>query len=189
MLGVDPPDHTRLRAAGVARVHPARASTALQARVQAIVDDLLDEPGRPRRPDRAVDLVAGFAFPLPFTVICELLGVPEPDRADLGRWFRTLLAPDAGPQPPAERGGGVRRGRRRSSRAARPQARAPGDDLVSDLVVAGDGDGALTEQELLSTIFQLIVAGHDTTTSLIGNAIVALLRHPAQLAALVADPA
>ena len=65
---------------------------------------------------------------------------------------------------------------------------APGEDLVTDLVVAADRDGALTEQEMLSTIFQLVVAGHDTTTSLIGNGTVALLRHPEQRDALVADP-
>jgi cytochrome P450 len=64
----------------------------------------------------------------------------------------------------------------------------PGEDLVTDLVVAADRDGALTEQEMASTIFQLVVAGHDTTTSLIGNGTVALLRHPAQRDALVADP-
>ena len=64
----------------------------------------------------------------------------------------------------------------------------PGEDLVTDLVVAADTDGALTEQEMLSTIFQLVVAGHDTTTSLIGNATIALLRHPEQRDALVADP-
>src|SRR5207237_5558244 len=65
---------------------------------------------------------------------------------------------------------------------------SPGDDLVSGLIAARDGDERLTTQELLSTIFQLIVAGHDTTTSLIGNTVVALLQHPEQLADLRADP-
>jgi cytochrome P450 len=132
--------------------------------------------------------VAGYAFPLPFTVISELLGIPEQDRADLGRWFRTLLAPYAGPQPPP--------GTVAASDALVAylhalldlKRRAPGEDLVTDLVVAADRDGALTEQEMASTIFQLVVAGHDTTTSLIGNGTVALLKHPAQRDALAADP-
>src|SRR5262249_31423703 len=67
--------------------------------------------------------------------------------------------------------------------------RAPANDLISGLIAARDGDERLTQQELLSTLFQLIVAGHDTTTSLIGNGVVGLLRHPAQLAVLRADPA
>ena len=133
--------------------------------------------------------MAGFAFPLPFTVISELLGIPEPDRADLGRWFRTLLAPYAGPAAARRGGGGVRRASSSTSpRCSTASAPTPGEDLVTDLVVAADRDGALTEQEMLSTIFQLVVAGHDTTTSLIGNGTVALLRHPEQRDALVADP-
>ena len=121
MLAVDPPDHTRLRAAGDARVQPAagrraggpgprRSSTACST------------TWRPRRRRPVVDLVAGYAFPLPFTVISELLGIPEPDRADLGRWFRTLLAPYSGPTA-GRGGGGVGGDRRLPHRAARPQAR------------------------------------------------------------------
>ena len=82
MLSVDPPDHTRLRGLAAAAFSRPRIA-ALRPRVQAIVDDLLDDLRR-RRGDTVVDLVAGFAFPLPFTVISELLGVPEPDRAELG---------------------------------------------------------------------------------------------------------
>ena len=136
----------------------------------------------------AVDLVAGFAFPLPFTVISELLGIPEPDRADLGRWFAALLAPYPGPQPPAEAVAASDAIVGYLTALLDRKRAEPGEDLVTDLVVAADRDGALTEQEMLSTIFQLVVAGHDTTTSLIGNATVALLRHPAQRDALVADP-
>jgi cytochrome P450 len=185
MLAVDPPHHTRLRR--LAMPAPPMRVAALEPRVRSIVDDLLDDL-QVRDADEPVDLVAGFAFPLPFTVICELLGIPEEDRADLGGWFADLLAPFAGPQPPAAAvaaSDGIvgylaaLLGRKRA---------APGVDLVTDLVVAADRDSALTEQEMLSTIFQLVVAGHDTTTSLIGNGTVALLRHPEQRDALVADP-
>src|SRR3954447_12206665 len=187
MLAVDPPDHTRLRRLAMPAFSRRRVD-GLEARIRSIVDDLIDHLVVRGGTDRPVDLVAGYAFPLPFTVISELLGVPEKDRADLGRCFRTLLAPYAGPQPPAATVAAsdalvaylhalldLKRG-------------APGEDLVTDLVVAADRDGALTEQEMASTIFQLVVAGHDTTASLIGNGTVALLRHPEQRDALVADP-
>ncbi len=182
MLAVDPPDHTRLRRLAAPAFSRRRVS-GLEERVRAIVAQLLD--GLAARSDEVVDLVASYAFPMPLTVVSELLGIPDPDRADVGRWFRTLLAPHSWP-PPAETVAasdaiidylGELLDRKRAD---------PGADLVTDLVTAGD---ALTRQEALSTIFQLIVAGHDTTTSLVGYATVALLRHPAQRDALVADPA
>jgi cytochrome P450 len=158
-----------------------RRVAGLEDRVRAIVAGLLDGLAGAGDP---VDLVAGFAFPLPFTVISELLGVPEPDRADLGRRFRTLLGPSPYPEALAASTAIVDH-----LTALLDRKRAePGEDLVTDLVVAADRDGALTTQEMLSTVFQLVVAGHDTTTSLIGNATVALLRHPAQRDAIVADP-
>jgi cytochrome P450 len=183
MLSVDPPDHTRLRRLAMPAFSRRRVA-ALQERVRSIVGHLLDDlAGR----GGVVDLVAGYAFPLPFTVISELLGIPEPERADLGRWFRTLLAPYSGPQPPAEAVSASRMIVEYLTALLDHKRTSPGEDLVTDLVSAA-GDGALTEQEMLSTIFQLVVAGHDTTTSLIGNGTVALLRHPEQRDALVADP-
>ena len=101
MLSVDPPEHTRLRGLAAAAFNRSRVTT-LRPRIQAVVDDLLDELLR-GGDTTVVDLVAGFAFPLPFTVISELLGIPEPDRAELGTWFTTLLAPAAAPQPPPRR--------------------------------------------------------------------------------------
>jgi cytochrome P450 len=179
MLAVDPPDHTRLRRMATPAFTRRRVDR-LEERIRAIVHDLLDDLAAR---DGVVDLVAGYAFPLPFTVICELLGIPEPDRADLGRWFRILLSPNPGPDAVAASEAIVG-----YLTALLDRKRAePGEDLVTDLVVAAR-DGALSQQEMLSTIFQLVVAGHDTTTSLIGNATVALLRHPSQRDALVADP-
>jgi cytochrome P450 len=186
MLSADPPDHTRLRRLASAAFSRSRVA-ALRPRVQAIVDALLDQLDG--RGDTVVDLVAGFAFPLPFTVISELLGIPEADRAALGAWFTALLAPSSAPAPPAEAVSASANIVHYLTDLLGTKRAAPGDDLVTDLVRAGDDDGALTEQEMLSTIFQLVVAGHDTTASLIGNGIVALLCHPRQRAALVADPA
>src|SRR5206468_2298446 len=99
MLSVDPPDHTRLRRLASAAFSRPRIA-ALRPRVQAIADGLLDD--LEARGEAVADLVKGFAFPLPFTVISELLGVPEPDRDHLGTWFTTLLTPSSAPEPPAE---------------------------------------------------------------------------------------
>jgi cytochrome P450 len=177
MLSVDPPDHTRLRRLASAAFSRPRIA-ALRPRVQAIVDGLLDD--LEARGDTVVDLVKGFAFPLPFTVISELLGVPEPDRQHLGRWFTTLLAPSSAPEPPAEAVAASADIVRYLTELLDRKRAAPGEDLVTDLVRAADQGGALSKQEMLSTIFQLVVAGHDTTTSLIGNGTVALLLHPEQ---------
>jgi cytochrome P450 len=187
MLSVDPPDHSRLRRLVSAAFTP-RHVEGLRSRVQARVDDLLDEIAA-AGPSSRVDLVSTFAFPLPFTVICELLGVPEPDRANLGRGLIALLVPTPTAAEYAKA--------KEASDAVVAMLEAlvdakqasPGDDLVSGLISARDGDERLSTQELLSTIFQLIVAGHDTTASLIGNGVVALLRHPDQLETLRREPA
>jgi cytochrome P450 len=187
MLTVDPPDHTRLRRLVSAAFTPRRVES-LRSRVQTLIDDLLDGVAA-TGPDARVDLVSSFAFPLPFTVICDLLGVPEPDRARLRQGLAALLVPT----PTAEEYARAKAGSdvvvAMLEALVEDKQQAPDDALVSALIAARDGDERLTTQELLSTIFQLIVAGHDTTASLIGNGVVALLRHPEQLAELRSDPA
>src|ERR1700693_3513187 len=186
MLTVDPPDHTRLRRL-VSAAFSTRRVEALRPRIQTITDDLLDDIAR-QAPDSQIDLVAAFAFPLPFTVICELLGVPQRDRASLGKGFTKMLVPTSTPDEYAaakEASDVVVAMLRELVEVKRIH---PGDDLVSDLISARDGKESLDTRELLSTIFQLIVAGHDTTASLIGNSLVALFRNSAQLAQLRADP-
>ena len=186
MLVVDPPDHTRLRRL-VSCAFSVHRIEELRPRVADIVDNLLDGIAA-SEPDAIVDLVQDYAFPLPFTVICELLGVPERQRAPLGLALRELLEPT----PNAE---AYERAKRASdavvellSSLVEEKQHAPDDALISGLIDARDGDERLDQQELMSTIFQLIVAGHDTTTSLIGNGIAALLRHPEQLARVGSDP-
>jgi cytochrome P450 len=186
MLVVDPPDHTRLRRL-VAGAFSVRRIESLQPHVQTIVDDLLDQIAA-LGPNARVDLVSAFAFPLPFTVICELLGVPEPERAALGGALGTLLSPTSTPEEYERAKAASDEVVARLTALVDAKTREPGDDLVSALIAARDGDERLDQRELLSTIFQLIVAGHDTTASLIGNSVVALLRDPASLAALRADP-
>ena len=186
MLAVDPPDHTRLRRL-VATAFTAARVEDLHPQVQSIVDDLLDTVAT-GGPDAITDLVADFSFPMPFAVICQMLGVPARDREQLGTALTRLLKPTASPEEYAD-------AKRASDTVVATLERVvalkydrPGDDLVTALIRARDGEERLTQPELLSSIFQLIVAGHDTTTNLIGNGMVALLTHPEQLHRLQADP-
>jgi cytochrome P450 len=183
MLNVDPPDHTRLRRLVSRAFTPPRVA-ALEPAIKAIAGSLLDELDA-AGPGATVDLVQGYAHPLPFRVIGELLGIPEADRPRLHAWFQVLLTGWAG-EPPSEvveASDGIVAYLRE---LAGEKRQSPADDLVSVLIAAEDD--ALTTQELLSSLFQLVVAGHDTTASLIGNGVVALLDHPGQLQALLADP-
>ena len=182
MLNVDPPDHTRLRRLISRAFVPSRIA-ALEPAIRAIACSLLDELDG-AGPGATVDLIEGYAYPLPFRVIGELLGIPAADRPRLHTWFQVLLTGWAGDPPPeaVEASDGIVAYLREMVEAKR---HSPADDLVSVLVAAEDD--ALTTQELLSSLFQLVVAGHDTTASLIGNGVVALLDHPDQLEALLAD--
>jgi cytochrome P450 len=183
MLNVDPPDHTRLRRL-VSRAFAPPRIAALEPAIRAIASSLLDELDAAAGLGGTVDLVQGYAQPLPFRVIGELLGIPAADRPRLHAWFQVLLTGWAGDPPPeaVEASDGIVGCLRELVETKR---HGPADDLVSVLVAAED-DG-LTTQELLSSLFQLVVAGHDTTASLIGNGLVALFDHPAQLKALLAD--
>jgi cytochrome P450 len=183
MLNVDPPDHTRLRRLVSRAFVPGRIA-ALEPAIRAIASNLLDELDE-AGPDATVDLIEGYAYPLPFGVIGELLGIPAADRPRLHAWFQVLLTGWAG-DPPAEAVQASDGIVAYLGELAEAKRRSPADDLVSVLVAAAEGD-ALTAQELLSSLFQLVVAGHDTTASLIGNGVVALLDHPGQLDALLAD--
>jgi cytochrome P450 len=184
MLNVDPPDHTRLRRLVSRAFAPGRIA-ALEPAIRGIAGRLLDELDV-AGPGAAVDLVEGYAYPLPFEVIGELLGIPAADRPRLHAWFGVLLTGWAGDPPPeaVEASDGIVAYLGELVEAKR---RSPAGDLVSVLVTAAEGD-ALSTQELLSSLFQLVVAGHDTTASLIGNGVVALLDHPDQFQALLADP-
>ncbi|HTT00402.1 MAG TPA: cytochrome P450 [Streptosporangiaceae bacterium] len=183
MLNVDPPDHTRLRRLVSRAFTPARIA-ALEPAIRAIAGNLLDELDA-AGPGATVDLIEGYAYPLPFGVIGELLGIPAADRPRLHGWFQMLLTGWAG-EPPAEAVEASGQIVAYLAELADTKRRRPAGDLVSVLVAAEDD--ALTTQEVLSSLFQLVVAGHDTTASLIGNGVVALLDHPGQLEALLADP-
>ena len=184
MLAMDAPEHGRLRGLVAAAFRPSRVA-AMRPVIERLADELLDGLAA-QGPDAVIDLHAGFAHPLPFAVICELLGVDDDHRVTLHDAFATLLRPWPSPPPPeAVAASDVVTG---TIRALVADARSdPDGDLVAVLVDAVRR-GEATEPEALSSLFQLVVAGHDTTSSLIGNGVVALLDHPDQLTALQRDP-
>ncbi|WP_175409700.1 cytochrome P450 [Streptomyces sp. TRM64462] len=180
LLVVDPPDHTRLRKL-VAREFTARRVEALRPRVQAIVDELLDAMA----PAGHADLVDALAFPLPITVICELLGVPTADRDRFRAWSDEIVAPTGAD---AERAAVYGLAAYLDELIEDKRCAGPADDLLSALLRtrAEDGD-RLSAPELRALAYLLLIAGHETTVNLISNGVRALLTHPDQLAALRAD--
>jgi cytochrome P450 len=183
MLLRNPPDHTRLRRL-VSATFTARRVQALRPAIEAMVDELLD------RVDGAADFVDAFAFPLPVNVIGELLGVPAPDRAQfkglVRDWTRVLEVVDDGVLRTADPAAATIRDYLAGLAAQR--RRDPGPDLLSALVAAEDAGDQLTEDELLTMAGLLFAAGFETTTNLLGNGLVALLRNPDQLALLRERP-
>ncbi len=180
MLNSDPPDHARLRRL-VNKAFTARRVERLRPRITAITAELLDD--MPTR--REVDLLASFAFPLPITVICELLGIPAADRDDFRAWSATIVSNTAAPEVfVADTTAMIRYFRA----VLAGHRRQPADDLLSALVLARDQGNRLRENELVAMVFLLLVAGHETTVSLIASGTLALLLNPGQLARLRADP-
>jgi cytochrome P450 len=181
MLNLDPPDHDRLRRL-VSKAFTARRVEALRPRITAITADLLDGMST----QREVDLLAAFAFPLPITVICDLLGVPVADRDYFRAWSTTIVADNVSPEVFTEAATAMI-SYFRSLLATR--RREPTDDLVSALIAARDEADRLSENELLSMMFLLLVGGHETTVNLITSGTLALLLHPGELTRLRADRA
>ena len=188
MLFNDPPKHTRLRRLVNGAFKPP-VIAALRERITALTDELLAAlPGRGE-----FELMAGFAQQLPVRVICDVLGLPPADFAQTKLWSDALAMIV---EPVVRREQRLAAGRAaeemvsylRGHIAAR-RAGSRHDDLLTLLVAAQDGEGQLSDDELLGNLILLFVAGHETTTNLIGNGLVTLLRHPDELARLRAEPA
>jgi pimeloyl-[acyl-carrier protein] synthase len=186
LLMLDPPDHTRLRRL-VNKAFTPRRVEALRPRIQAIVEEILGG----LRDAREIDLIHDFAYPLPVIVIAEMLGVPAADRTQFKRWSDELVALldplqaenglDAAQQAFVEFCAYFRQ-------IFQARRRQPQDDLVSALVAAEEQGDTLTEAELLSMCMLILGAGNETTTNLIANAVLALLRHPDERRRLLDDP-
>ncbi|KOU86623.1 MULTISPECIES: cytochrome P450 family protein [Streptomyces] len=178
MLATDPPQHTRVRKA----VGPAFTAGPV-ARLRPYITDVVDGLLSDWVPGMQVDLVARLAVPLPVTVICELLGVPDSDRSTVAQWSNDLFAagrPDRIDSASHSLAGYM-------AQLVASKRSAPDGGLLHDLVVL-DGEGRLTEAEVVSLAVLLLVAGHETTTNFIGNALLALMRHPDALARLREAP-
>jgi cytochrome P450 len=182
ILGMDPPEHTRLRRL-VAAAFTARRVEQLRPRVAELVDELLDDVTSRPQP---VDLVEHFSLPLPVQVICELLGVPASDRHVFHGWSdRVLSDHSAGPEhaEAALRELAAYFGGLIAAKRARPA-----DDLTTALIAARDEQDRLSEHELVTLCFGLLIAGHETTANQINMFLLTLLRYPDQLDKLRAEP-
>ncbi|TDW66456.1 cytochrome P450 family protein [Kribbella pratensis] len=182
MLGANPPDHTRLRKL-VTAAFTRRRIDALEPRIREIATGLLDEMAAAG--DR-VDLVDAYSYPLPITVICELIGIPAVRREDFRQWSSVFV--NATMHTAEEYIEATTLMLDFVHELIVQKQAAPTDDLLSGLIAARDGGDRLSEDELTSMIFLLLAAGHETTVSLITNGVHALLRHPDQLELLKAEP-
>lgn len=188
MLFSDPPDHERLRGA-VGRAFKARHVRALAPTIEEIVEELLtplrDDPAAP------YDVIGELAYPLPVIVIAELLGIPPSDRDEFKTWSDGVVSlnrfAEADPDAVEEA--------RRCADALRgyfadvidERRRSPGDDLVTRMIEANE-EGTVTDEEVMAACILLLVAGNETTTNLIGNAVLAFARHPDERRRVVEDP-
>ena len=185
MLRMDPPDHTRLRSL-VSRAFTPRTVEALRPRIEELVEEMLAGAEREGR----MDVIGDIAYPLPVTVIAEMLGIPTADRDRFKHWsdeiIRTL-------------GFSNYEDARRSRKAGKElraylepiieqRRREPREDLLSGLAAAEDGGDRLSVDEMYDTVALLLVAGNETTTNLIGNGMLALMRNPGELERLRSDP-
>ena len=179
LLNMDPPDHTRLRNL-VHKAFTPRMVQNLRPRIQQIADDLLDAMAH--KPQ--ADLINDFAFPLPITVIAEMLGVHSEMRDKFRQWTQVLVLPDVEGNPQLA----VMEFVQYINQLIEERRSEPKDDVLGALVNAREAGDKLDHMELLSMVFLLLVAGHETTVNLIGNGTLALLQHPEQMRKLQHDP-
>jgi len=185
-LFLDPPEHDRLRRLVMHQFTPARVN-ALHDRIVALVDEMLDA----HRDQSRLDVVDDLAYPLPVTVICELLGVPREDESRFHVWADTLahsIDPDPGQKTDqAALLAGLELRDYMQKLVAERRAH-PRDDLLSGLAVGEDPAGRMDDANLVVTMILLLIAGHETTVNLITNGTLTLLRNPDELAKLRDNP-
>jgi cytochrome P450 len=183
VLTTDGDDHRRLRRL-VSKAFTPKMVEQLRPRIQEIADELLDE----LPPSGEADLVDAFAFPLPIIVIAELLGIPPEDRDRFRVWSNTFVSPALGDDALGLFLEHTREFLTYLTELFERRRADPADDLVSALLQAEEQGDSLRENELFSMMILLIVAGHETTVSLIANSVLALLSHPDELERLRREP-
>lgn len=186
LLNQNPPDHTRLRGLVNKAFTPSIVQN-LRPRIEEIAAHFIDRVAD----SGEMDVIADYAFPIPVTVIAEMLGVPSTDRDRFHKWSRALTE-NLEPSPDFGKMANARKAHDELIEYLRPlvadRRLKPKDDLISALVAAEEEGNKLTEDELLENVVLLLVAGHETTVNLIGNGILNLLRHPGELALLRQKP-
>lgn len=182
MLFADMPEHRRLRGI-VSKAFTPRMIEGLRGRIQEITDELLEETAGQNQ----INLIDEFAFPLPIIVICEILGIPTEDRDKFRIWSNSMIEGSNGKY--AEN---LEQNMRDFAQYLKQRIaivrESPGDDLISQLVIAEEQGDQLSEKELYGVVSLLIIAGHETTVNFIGNSIMALLENPDQLNMLKDNP-
>ncbi|MFF5257262.1 cytochrome P450 [Streptomyces leeuwenhoekii] len=181
LLNMDPPDHTRIRRLVSRAFTPSRIQQ-LREPIGKTADQLLRALGEHGH----TDLIASYAAPLSITVICDLLGVPDRHRVDFRGWTDALIAPD--PAHPAATRDAIAAMLGFFTTLLADKRHQPADDLLSDLTSVREGGDALSEDELMSLAFLILLAGFENTVHLIGNAALTLLQHPEQMALVREDP-
>ncbi|GCE15370.1 cytochrome P450 family protein [Tengunoibacter tsumagoiensis] len=175
LLSLDDPDHARLRVL-VHKAFTPRRIEQMRDQVQVVADELLEGIA----PRGQMDLIADYALPLPLTMIARILGIPSSDNNKFHRWTKTFLSAASNPNPlvivPAMMSFMRYLRKQIKERQAHPQ-----DDLITALVQAREGNDMFNEDEVVSMIFLLLSAGHETTVNLIGSGMLALMEHPDQM--------
>ncbi|WP_088363331.1 cytochrome P450 family protein [Bacillus cereus] len=183
MLTVDPPDHTRLRRL-VSKAFTPRMIEDLRPRIQQIADELLvavQEQGK-------MEIISDFAYPLPIIVISEMLGIPTTDRNQFREWTQILMNASVNPSQGTAVTTTLEKFIQYIEVLLNEKRINPDADLISELVQTTEQEDKLSNNELLSTIWLLIIAGHETTVNLISNSVLALLQHPEQMNLLRENP-
>ena len=186
LIGTDPPAHTRLRKI-VNRAFTPRRVAALEPRIRAVAGELIDELAA----EPECDLMAALAVPLPVMMIAEILGIDAARFRDFKRWSEDQIAAMAGPLSPELRASLEKGGIEREAyldEVFEDRRRNPRDDVISDLVQAEQEVDVMTADEVGNFVVLLMIAGNETTTNLIGNAVLALGSHPESLASVRRDP-
>ncbi|HFJ9279655.1 TPA: cytochrome P450 [Bacillus cereus] len=176
MLTVDPPDHTRLRWL-VSKSFTPRMIEELRPRIQQISDELLAAVQKQGK----MEIIADFAYPLPIIVISEMLGIPATDRNQFRKWTQEIMNASVDPSQGTAVTATLEKFIHYIEVLLNEKRLNPGDDLISALVQSKEQEDKLSKNELLSTIWLLIIAGHETTVNLIGNGVLALIQHPEQM--------
>ncbi len=191
MLVMDPPDHTRIRSRFVKAFNATRIE-GMRPRIEALVDSLLER----LIPQGRMEAMRDYAHPIPSTVISDMLGIPEQDRTHFAKMSNVVVENATGIDPATSSG---EKRRRIEATLAEFDAyldqlfvhkrKVPGDNLTSDLLRRNEQEENLSPLELRQNVRLLFIAGHETTVNLIGNALIAMAKHPQQLELLRAEPA